>query len=35
MAARQAVAPVLSVIVPMFNEAENLGAFFERLIPAV
>jgi glycosyltransferase involved in cell wall biosynthesis len=35
MAARQAIAPVLSVIVPMFNEAENLGAFFERLIPAV
>lgn len=35
MAARQAAMPVLSVIVPMFNEAANLGPLFERLIPAV
>ncbi len=35
MAARQAAIPVLSVIVPMFNEARNLDCLFERLVPAV
>lgn len=29
------VTPVLSVIVPMFNEARNLDGLFARLIPAV
>lgn len=27
--------PVLSVVVPMFNEAGNLAALFERLVPAL
>jgi glycosyltransferase involved in cell wall biosynthesis len=35
MIARQTAGPVLSVIVPMFNEAANLAALFERLIPAI
>jgi polyisoprenyl-phosphate glycosyltransferase len=35
MIARQAAIPVLSVIVPMFNEAANLAPLFDRLIPAV
>jgi glycosyltransferase involved in cell wall biosynthesis len=35
MAIRQTAIPVLSVIVPMFNEATNLDALFGRLVPAV
>jgi glycosyltransferase involved in cell wall biosynthesis len=27
--------PVLSIVVPMFNEAANLPAFFARLLPAI
>jgi glycosyltransferase involved in cell wall biosynthesis len=32
---RETAAPVLSVIVPMFNEASNVDALFARLVPAV
>jgi polyisoprenyl-phosphate glycosyltransferase len=35
MVMRPAAVPVLSVIVPMFNEATNLDALFGRLVPAV
>lgn len=32
---RDAAAPVLSVIVPMFNEASNVEGLFARLVPAI
>jgi glycosyltransferase involved in cell wall biosynthesis len=32
---REASAPVLSIIVPMFNEGRNIAALFERLVPVV
>jgi glycosyltransferase involved in cell wall biosynthesis len=32
---REAAIPVLSVIVPMFNEASNVDALFDRLVPVV
>src|SRR5690606_23869197 len=35
MAARQAAVPLLSVIVPMFNEASNVDGLFGRLLPVL
>ena len=35
MAMRQTAVPVLSVIVPMFNESANIDALFGRLVPVV
>lgn len=32
---REAATPVISVIIPMFNEASNLDALFSRLVPTV
>lgn len=32
---REAATPVISVIIPMFNEASNLDALFRRLVPTV
>jgi polyisoprenyl-phosphate glycosyltransferase len=32
---REATTPVISVIIPMFNEASNIDALFSRLIPVV
>jgi glycosyltransferase involved in cell wall biosynthesis len=32
---REAATPVISVIIPMFNEASNLDALFNRLVPTV